>query len=98
MKHFGHTTAAERVPYQARIVAVKPVTLFRCRCKRVVPDDMMLDLGPSGTVAAELKALAGVDRYRCDGCWRGWLLRGRIGLATFRTLTEQPAPSEGARW
>lgn len=98
MKHFGHATAEERVPYQARIVEAEPVTLFRCRCKRVVPEDMMLDLGPSGTVAEELKALAGNDRYRCDGCWRAWLLRGRVDVASFRAATEQPPPREGAKW
>lgn len=98
MKHFGHATAEERVPYQSRIVMEEPVTLIRCRCGRVVPEDMMLDLAPSGTMAPEIEALAGADRYLCDGCWRGWLLRGRIDPATLRDLTEQPAPSEGAKW
>lgn len=97
MKHFGHATAEERANYRGRIVEDEPVTLFRCRCGRVVPADMMLDLAPSGTLHAELSALSGGDRYRCDGDWRGWLLRGLIGAARLRELTEQPA-SGGKSW
>lgn len=95
MKHFGHTTAQERVPYQAQIVERPEVVHFRCRCGRLVPDDMMLDLGPSGTIPAPLDELARGDRYRCDGCWRRWLLRGAISVEELRELTEQPPPHSG---
>jgi hypothetical protein len=97
MKHFGHCKAPDRANYRSRIVD-RAVPHFICRCGRLVPENMMLDLAPSGALPDELSALSGGDRYRCDGCWRGWLLRGRIALADFRALTEQPAPSEGARF
>jgi hypothetical protein len=97
MKHFGHCKDPERGNYKRRIVE-RAVPHFRCRCGRLVPEDMMLNLAPSGALADEFSALSDGDRYRCDGCWRGWLLRGWIALADFRALTEQPAPSEGARF
>lgn len=95
MKHFGHCQHKE--PYEPRIVERPGGDHFRCRCGRLVPADMMLDLAPSGTLHDELSALSGGDRYRCDGDWRGWLLRGLIGAARLRELTEQPA-GEGKSW
>jgi hypothetical protein len=97
MKHFGHCVEPERGKYEMRIVN-RAVPHFVCRCRRLVPQDMMLDLAPSGTLPDELSALSGGDRYRCDGCWRGWLLRGTIAVARLRELTEQPAAAEGAQW
>lgn len=106
MKHFGHTTATQRANYSARIVerllyrtetTELGVTHFRCRCGRLVPEDMMLDLGPSGTVAPEIQALAGADRFRCDACWRRWLMRGLIEVAAFRANCSPRTESIGCR-
>jgi hypothetical protein len=83
-------------PFAGRVVDVPGGIHFRCRCRRLVPADMMLDLGPGGTLPDELAALSGGDRYRCDGCWRGWVMRGRIAAARLRELTEQPAG--GGAW
>jgi hypothetical protein len=89
MKHFGHCKAPDRANYRSRIVN-RAVPHFICRCRRLVPEDMMLDLAPNGTLPDELSALSGGDRYRCDGCWSGWIARERIGAARLRELTEQP--------
>lgn len=49
---------------------------FRCRCGRETPVDMMREL-------PDLPALAGKDRFRCDGCWTRWL---REGVTTEKEL------------
>jgi hypothetical protein len=40
----------------------------------------------------------GVDRYRCDGCWRGWLIRGMVDADALRAQTDQPTRTGRKPW
>lgn len=72
--------AGEAEPYASRIVypTGSHVPHFRCRCGRLVPADMMLDLnpGPCGGICGHVR---GRDRLRCDACWRRWVARREVG-------------------
>jgi hypothetical protein len=84
---------ADRTPYASRLEPVaEGVEAFRCRCGRLVPPDMMLDVSAVDSVPR------GVDRYRCDGCWRGWLIRGSVDADTLRAQTDQPARTGRKPW
>lgn len=91
--------AGEDAPYRTRIIEREgAVPHFRCRCGRLVPADMMLDLCPDGCEGVP-ESLRGHDRYRCDACWRRWIGRGDLCPDELRRLTGQPPrPSEGCPW
>jgi hypothetical protein len=92
MRTFADET--DRSAYKARIVTMPSsgVECFRCRCGRVVPFDMMLDVSAAGGVPR------GGDRYRCDGCWRRWQIEGHTDPDKFRADTEQPPRGKGSTW
>lgn len=86
--------AGEDAPYRTRYVQVQAghdgaLTLFRCRCGRRVYPDMMLEVRPPDCEGVP-EALCGHDRFRCDGCWRGWLMRREIDPDELRAATNQP--------
>lgn len=90
--------AGEDAPYRTRITEPPHAAMphFRCRCGRLVPADMMLDLAPEGSGGVPEK-LRGQDRYRCDACWRRWIGRGEIDPDELRRLTGQPPRSDGSK-
>ncbi len=92
-------TTGEAGPFESRMVEIPHSTHphFRCRCGRITPADMMLEVQPEGCegVGSEL---CGHDRFRCDGCWRRWLLRRDLTVDEFRARTGQPPAPEGVLW
>lgn len=92
--------AGEAEPYMSRLVeggADGSVARFRCRCGRLVPPDMMLEVQPPGC-DDDLAGVCGRDRFRCDGCWTGWVMRGQVCPDRLRELTGQPDRAEGQPW
>lgn len=91
--------AGEDAPYRSRIEVggtTRKVVRFRCRCGRLVVPRMMLEVRPPDCDGVP-DHLCGHDRFRCDGCWRGWVRRGDICPDELRALTRQPARASAAK-
>lgn len=89
--------AGEHEPYASRLVTDEwGVVRFKCRCGRLVPPDMMLEVQPPG--CSELAGVCGHDRFRCDGCWTRWVMAGQVCPDRLRAITGQPARGEGKPW
>ena len=90
--------AGKAGPFESRISYPdgSPVPHFTCRCGRVVPADMMLDLAPESAPGVP-ETIRGRDRFRCDGCWTRWIRRRQITPHDFRVATAQRPLAVGSR-
>lgn len=96
-------------PIANRLIERGGVLLFRCRCRRDVFPDMMVDLDDpsvpsaarvSHTVRARaIRQLQAIDdrRFACDGCITAWIRQGVITRDTYRAAIGAPPQPAGSR-